>query len=254
MSTPVFRFCKRCQSESERLAGGACKACSRASGLAWRAKNLDKARERGRAWASANRDKTNAASKAWNAANKERVKEITAAWVRDNPEKVKVHRKTRYAANADKIKAAVAVWKAENRAAVAAVSAAYHIANADKLRARAAAWYEANQERAKASSIAWNKAHPEEARIYRQNRQARKRENGGVLSKGLVAKLFKLQKGKCACCREPLGDDFHLDHIMPLALGGSNTDDNIQLLRQRCNNQKHAKHPIDFMQERGFLL
>lgn len=55
-------------------------------------------------------------------------------------------------------------------------------------------------------------------------------------------------------CGKPLGDAYHLDHVMPLALGGSNTDDNMQLLRDRCNLQKHAKHPVDFMQERGFLL
>jgi 5-methylcytosine-specific restriction endonuclease McrA len=51
-----------------------------------------------------------------------------------------------------------------------------------------------------------------------------------------------------------LGDNYHLDHIVPLAIGGTNTDDNIQLLRQKCNQQKSAKHPIDFMQSRGFLL
>jgi 5-methylcytosine-specific restriction endonuclease McrA len=45
-----------------------------------------------------------------------------------------------------------------------------------------------------------------------------------------------------------------MDHIIPLALGGTNTDDNIQLLRAKCNKQKGAKHPIDFMQQRGFLL
>jgi 5-methylcytosine-specific restriction endonuclease McrA len=53
---------------------------------------------------------------------------------------------------------------------------------------------------------------------------------------------------------QPLGDNYHLDHITPITLGGSNTDDNMQLLRQRCNNQKYNKHPIDFMQSRGFLL
>jgi len=53
---------------------------------------------------------------------------------------------------------------------------------------------------------------------------------------------------------QPLGDDFHMDHIMPIALGGSNTDDNMQLLRKECNLQKQAKHPIDFMQSRGLLL
>jgi 5-methylcytosine-specific restriction endonuclease McrA len=45
-----------------------------------------------------------------------------------------------------------------------------------------------------------------------------------------------------------------MDHIIPLALGGANTDDNIQLLRATCNLQKHTKHPIDFMQQRGYLL
>lgn len=35
---------------------------------------------------------------------------------------------------------------------------------------------------------------------------------------------------------------------------GTNTDDNIQLLRKLCNLQKSAKHPVDFMQQRGFLL
>jgi 5-methylcytosine-specific restriction endonuclease McrA len=103
-------------------------------------------------------------------------------------------------------------------------------------------------------AIAWAKANPEVNRIKAQNRRALKRVNGGKLSKGLAEKLFKLQKGKCPCCHQPLGENYHLDHIVPLALGGSNTDDNIQLLRSSCNNQKSAKHPIDFMQQRGFLL
>ncbi len=36
--------------------------------------------------------------------------------------------------------------------------------------------------------------------------------------------------------------------------GGANIDGNIQLLTGLCNRQKHTKHPVDFMQERGFLL
>ncbi len=90
--------------------------------------------------------------------------------------------------------------------------------------------------------------------ILSHNRRAKISLIGGKLSSGLSKKLFKLQKGKCACCKEPLGNNFHMDHIMPLALGGANEDWNIQLLRQTCNNQKRAKHPIDFMQKRGFLL
>ena len=111
-----------------------------------------------------------------------------------------------------------------------------------------------NPAKARAKAAAWQKANPEARRIISQNRRARKLANGGKLSKGLSAKLFKLQKGKCPCCNQPLGDDYHMDHIMPLAKGGANEDLNIQLLRQQCNQQKSAKDPIEFMQSRGKLL
>jgi 5-methylcytosine-specific restriction endonuclease McrA len=151
----------------------------------------------------------------------------------------KSNRASRYAANKDKEKAD---------------GIAYYAANRDKARATAAAYRAANPEKCRAANSKSSKANPEIRRIANQNRRARKRENGGKLSKGLAAKLLKLQRGKCACCSEPLGEDYNLDHIMPLALGGTNTDDNIQLLRQKCNNQKHTKHPVDFMQSRGFLI
>lgn len=79
-------------------------------------------------------------------------------------------------------------------------------------------------------------------------------ENGGVLSQGLAAKLFDLQGGKCACCGKSLAQGYHLDHIMPLALGGMNIDGNMQLLTPLCNMQKSKKHPEDFMRSRGFLI
>lgn len=136
----------------------------------------------------------------------------------------------------------------------AASRAALYAANPEKAKARCAAWRKANHEKAAASCAAWAKANPEAIRIIKHNRSARKRENGGVLSKGLAAKLFKLQRGKCPCCKQPLGKNYHLDHIHPVARGGPNIDSNMQLLRKICNLQKHAKHPIDFMQSRGSLL
>lgn len=143
-------------------------------------------------------------------------------------------------------------------------------ANPEKAKADYAKWYAANRERECANTAAWRidnpdrvkehnakqrTDHPEAHRTYEHNRRARKREAGGRLSTGLAEKLHKLQRGKCACgCKQPLGVNYHMDHIMPIALGGTNTDDNIQLLRSTCNQRKHAKHPVDFMQQRGFLL
>ena len=135
-----------------------------------------------------------------------------------------------------------------------AADVAYYQANRAKIIARKKTYIRPNTSATKAAAAARAKASAKARAIYRQNRKARKLLSGGHLSKGLHKKLFYLQKGKCPCCALPLGDDFHLDHKMPLALGGSNTDDNIQLLRAVCNLQKNSKHPVDFMRSRGFLL
>jgi 5-methylcytosine-specific restriction endonuclease McrA len=111
---------------------------------------------------------------------------------------------------------------------------------------------ENNKEKVAESGKRWKQANPEAVRLMKQRRRCRK--GAEVLSKGIIRKLYKLQKGKCPCCNQKLGDDFHLDHVIPLALGGENTDRNIQLLRGICNLRKSAKHPVDYMQSKGFLL
>ena len=191
------------------------------------------------AYYEANKDKLKASMAAWRLANRDRSKAIIAAWHAANPEKRKEYWAKYYAANRD---------------ALLERSAAYYAANKARNNDLTARWRAENPDKCKELAAKWNKENPELRCVYQQNRRALKRANGGRLSKGLAERLFKRQKGKCACCGLPLGDDYHLDHIMPLALGGSNTDGNMQLLRARCNVQKSAKHPVDFMRQRGFLL
>ena len=151
----------------------------------------------------------------------------TKKWAKDNPQKKSAQAKRYREKHPDKVKAIVAkssaVWRANNR---------------EKCRVASAKWYA---------------DHPEARRLKNHNRQARLRSNGGVLSKGLTEKLMHLQRGRCACCSVTL-TTYHLDHVLPLALDGENEDRNIQLLCPTCNVQKHSRHPIDFMQSRGFLL
>lgn len=156
--------------------------------------------------------------------------------------------------NPEKFRAIQNVWDAKNEDKLKAAAAALYVKHRDTKISQAKAYYEKNKAKLAPKKAAWQVANADLVRISWQNRRAQKKASGGKLSKDLAEKLFSLQKGKCVCCGLPLKDGYHLDHIIPLALGGSNTDDNMQLLRQRCNNQKHAKHPVDFMQERGFLL
>jgi hypothetical protein len=179
----------------------------------------------------------------------------------------KIYNAKRYAENPEKIKAWSKAWHSKNKD--------YRMhrlskpGQQQKERIKQLKWISNNPEKAKAINLKWrnsNRHHLRKyckkwravnggaVRVYSNNRRVRKEINGGVLSAGLIEKLFELQRGKCPCCGMHLGKNYQLDHKMPLALGGSNEDWNMQLLRKKCNLEKHANHPIDFMQSRGFLL
>jgi 5-methylcytosine-specific restriction endonuclease McrA len=110
------------------------------------------------------------------------------------------------------------------------------------------------QERKRAYQTAWAKKHPHVVALSWRNRRARKLAAEGKHTAGDITRLFKQQKGRCAYCAKSLRTAFHIDHVVPLALGGSNWARNLQLLCPPCNLAKRAKDPIDFAQELGKLI
>lgn len=71
----------------------------------------------------------------------------------------------------------------------------------------------------------------------------------------MVERLMMLQRSRCAYCRTKIGPaDAHVDHIVPRALGGSNSRRNLQLACASCNLSKSAKPPEVFARERGMLI
>ena len=172
-------------------------------------------------------------------------------------------------ANRDRRRATAAAYRAENREALRQKDAAYREANREKERARGAAWRAANPERERARSAryraenkakdaarkaAYSRANPEIGRAIQARRRARKLGVGGSFGPSDVAALKKLQRNRCAACRASIAGGHHVDHIVPLKLGGSNGRSNLQLLCPPCNWSKNDAHPVDFMRRRGFLL
>ncbi len=109
-----------------------------------------------------------------------------------------------------------------------------------------------NPKRPREIKNAWAKKQSKE--YFRLRAHRRRASMVGEISKGIVGFLKKMQRGLCAACKSKLHDKYEIDHILPLSKGGPHVDANLQLLCPPCNRRKSAKHPIDFMQERGFLL
>jgi len=133
-------------------------------------------------------------------------------------------------------------------------SKAWWQANKDRQKANNLSWVAANKQKVATTHAAWQKANPDIVAAMKARRRARKANSHGSHTAKDVKTLMAVQKCKCAVCRESIKEKYHVDHIVPLAGGGSNDKTNLQLLCPSCNTSKGAKHPIDFMQSRGFLL
>jgi len=118
----------------------------------------------------------------------------------------------------------------------------------------------ANKDKVRAGWKLWAAKNPGAVARYKKAkgalRRARLRGAGGSYSAADIQHILSRQKGQCAepTCRVELGDVYHVDHIVPLARGGSNWPKNLQCLCRKCNIEKWAKDPIQWAQEKGRLL
>ena len=175
-------------------------------------------------------------------------------WNEKNLEKRRSYDAARYQANKDAIKEKVKKWVVENPERAAARKKEHKDKNIELYRGYARRWAEKNIEKKRKSAIAWNSRNPESRRASKQNRRARERSAKGRITKQDVTSLMHLQKEKCANCHKPLAEGYHVDHVMPLARGGSNERHNLQLLCPFCNLSKNALDPLDWAAKNGRLL
>lgn len=199
-------------------------------------------------------EKGRSQSARWRAAHREQHRASVSAWRLANPEKARA--KDRRAAERRKV-ARLAKREAHRAAAAQAAPA-----KAAVRREKARAHYRANRERILEQSRKWRAANPGKSaalqKVWRdgnqEKRRASKRARKAAKRVTLVRELTKLQRGRCAYCRATLGNDFHVDHVMPLKLGGADHRSNLQLACESCNLTKSAQHPVDFAQSLGRLI
>jgi 5-methylcytosine-specific restriction endonuclease McrA len=199
-----------------------------------------------------------------------------AEYYQENRERLLAAAKARYWAKKDEIRAYKQRWQAENREEIAAKKAAKYQENRAAIRAKQSAAYAAspdaqkarsrkarvlrreyycayhkrygktyrlnNREKLRAKARRLYRANPEQYREIQSRRKARKL--GAATERINFKKILRKANGLCGICQRPFdlfGIDF--DHIVPLARGGTHTNDNIQATHSRCNRVKGCKLP-----------
>ena len=161
------------------------------------------------------------------------------AMVKNDPtwrERRKSAKRVAYERNKGKVRAAQKLWVAKNRDKTRETWRRFYAnhADAERERSKKRAQYRKNATRL------WAKLNPLKRAANESRRRARQRETAcGDVD---YAAVVQAAHGICAICGLLVGNEpAHIDHIIPLARGGSHTQNNLQFTHGRCNNAKGAR-------------
>lgn len=161
----------------------------------------------------------------------------------------------RYIANPAKMLERGKRWAALNPEKVRAKTAKWRAANPEKWRESNRRSKQANQQKYTDAQRADYALNPEKYRTVERKRRAQMRGCSGTHTAADLAEILAAQGHRCAyCCADLRRKAKHVDHIQPLALGGSNGRRNLQIACASCNQSKSARDPITYAQSIGLLI
>lgn len=174
----------------------------------------------------------------WKSRNPGAMNKYARRWRKRHPEKAK------------------AVWAIANgkrdRARHREIVMRDYYADPQKHLDRARNWRQNNKAKVAAALKAYREENRELIAALKRNYKARKRNAEGQHTANDILRLYDEQSGRCRYCNNDLGKSYHVDHWMPLQLGGTNWPDNLQLLCGTCNLRKKDKEPTSFEAAIGF--
>lgn len=152
-------------------------------------------------------------------------------------------------ANRGKVCSYTGKWRTKNPAAGAEYMRRQREERHAELLAAERERYQERREYFAEKARKYREENPEIFAVHARNRRARKKAAPGTHTRADVLDLLQQQKCRCASCRSDVSGGYHVDHIVPLVLGGGNGKDNLQILCPTCNWSKGPKDPVEFAQE-----
>jgi 5-methylcytosine-specific restriction endonuclease McrA len=138
----------------------------------------------------------------------------------------------------------------ERRALLNERAKEYGRANMARMIEKAEAWRKANPKRALASKRRQYARNPQKWRFWKANYLAALRGAAGKHTAAEVRARLEEQCHLCAYCLAPMTDGHEVEHVIPVARGGSNDIDNIVCACPTCNNSKNDRTILEYLQYR----
>ena len=111
-------------------------------------------------------------------------------------------------------------------------------------------WVKANPEKHREHNSQWREANPEKAREGCRRYRARKRN--ATIEPVDEAAVYVLNGRMCIYCGAT--ENLTLDHIVPIARGGSHSEDNLVVACGSCNSSKNAKPLAAWLQTQPYSI
>lgn len=214
-----------------------CKKAKSDQDKAYYEKNRQKILDRAKEYLENNRDEINKRRKeAW-----PKYKSRYYAYVEENRDKIRARERTHYLANRDRI---------------LGVKREYNNKNKDKIRAKRKEWEVANRKSINAKKREYDRLNNElvTAIKRRADRKRRALKAGNKAERYTEQDVLNLYGTNCHICSDPIDlkaprksgvpgweKGLHLDHVIPIIKGGSDTLDNVKPAHGVCNVSKSDK-------------
>ncbi len=172
-------------------------------------------------------------------------------WQKDFPERANAKSAKWYRENTEQVAVGNARWRAANPKKPRAYAAKYRNANSVAINQRQRERYAENPEAAIQRVLANAKANPARINATVNKRRATKLAADGFYLADDVLAIMERQDGFCIGCDKDITKQHAVDHYIPLARGGSNWPENLQLLCRSCNSKKTTLTMDEWLARRG---
>lgn len=186
--------------------------------------------QRKKEYIDANRDHVNRSNREWRKSNPDKQRTAVNNWRLNNPDKSREMSRRYAAKHQEQRRINCSEWRKKNT---------------DRIKKSWQEWSKKNTEHLKEKRRIYEESFPERVQAGKHTRRTRLLNIFSKIDPEYVKFLKVTQDMCCNYCGQTM-IKFQIDHIVPIARGGDNSNENLQLLCAPCNRQKGAKTDSEY--------